>query len=207
MGKKQDKRIQDIRTKASAQKTKPDPWEIVTFRGWRMSRYTATALRVLEELLGFELSLVQGPYNKGVDDSAGTHDLDGVVDLAAYRAKKKCTIARRHSWAMWIRPYNWDGQGGMKHLHGCLLRARPMAALAQQQRDVAYPNKQNGLSGGGHDSFPVHPELETFDYNEWWHDKLLDDRIRGLTATINRLVDKLSAARAKRKRLQAQKKK
>lgn len=205
MGRKQEKRIRDIKAKSAAQKTKPDPWEIIVFRGWRMSRYTAAALRFLEELLGFELSIVQGPYNKSVGASAGTHDEDGVVDLAAYRAKKKCTVARRHSWAIWIRPTNWDGKGGMKHLHGVLLRAKNVASLAEWQRDTAYPNKWDGLSGNNRDTFPYHPELERFNYNEWWHDQLLEEKIRGVTATINKYLDMLSAARARRKRLKKKK--
>lgn len=201
MGKRQEKRIADIKAKAAAQQEAPDPWGIVTFRGWKMSRYTAAAIRVLEEHLGYELTIVQGPYHKGVSGSAGTHDLDGVIDLAPYRARRKCAVARRNSWAMWIRPYNWDGKGGGRHLHGCLLKAKPMAELAKWQRDVAYPNHWDGLSGNNHDNFPVHPELARFDYNEWWHDQLLDEQIKGVTATINRLLDKLAAARARRKML------
>lgn len=205
MGTRQDNRLRDIKAKAAKQKNKPDPDEIITFRGWKMSRYTATALRVLEELLGFELTILQGPYNPGsVGASAGTHDEDGVVDLAPFRAKKKCTVARRNSWAIWIRPTNWDGRGGVKHLHGCLLRAHPMAPLAMTQRDVAYPAHRDGLASNSIDTFPVHPLLKRFDYAEWWHDELLDDRIKGLTNFINRTIDKLSAARAKRKRLQAE---
>lgn len=197
-----ERRLESHRAAARRQTTKPDRDEIIWFRGWKMTRYTAAALRVLEEKLGFELSIVQGPWNGDVDASAGTHNKDGVVDLAPYRAKKKCTLARRNSWAMWIRPKR-PGVWG-KHLHGCLLRARPMADLAKWQRDVAYPNKWSGLSGNATDTFPVHPVLEPFDYNEWWHDQLLDDRIQGVTATINKYVDKLSAARAKRKKLVAE---
>lgn len=204
MGRKQMKRLQDIRAKAAAQVVKPDPDEIITFRGWRMSRYTAAALKVLEEKLGFELNLIQGPYNKSVGASAGTHDKDGVVDLSPYRWKAKVKVARFNSWSMWHRvaTSSWG-----EHCHGCLKRATPMADLAVWQLETAYPNRWDGLSGNNHDNFPYHPELERFDYNKWWHDQLLDDRIQGATATINRLLDKLSAARAQRKRLRAEKKK
>jgi hypothetical protein len=203
MGKRQEKRLKNIRDKAAAQKNKPDPDEIITFRGWKMSRYTAAAIRFLEEKLGFEVSLVQGPYNQSVDASAGTHAKDGVIDLSSYRARKKVTVARNNSWAMWPR----EAVAGLwgAHCHGVLKRAKPMAALAVWQLETAYPNKWDGLSGNNHDNFPSHPQLERFDYNEWWHDGLLDDRIKGVTATINRLVDKLSAERERRKRLRAKK--
>lgn len=205
MGKKQDRRIAEHKARAAAQTTKPDPDEIIYFRGWKMSRYTAAAIRFLEEVLGFELTILQGPYNKSVGASAGTHDKDGVIDLAPYRWRKKVKAARFHSWAMWHR-VAVAGLWG-EHCHGVLKRAKPMAALAVWQLETAYPNHWDGLDGNRHDNFPYHPELERFNYNDWYHDELLDDRIRGLTATINRLVDKLSAARAERKRLRAQKKK
>jgi hypothetical protein len=170
-----------------------------------MSRYTAAAISVLEEKLGYELTLVQGPYNKGVGASAGTHDLDGVIDLSSWRAKQKTTVARRNSWAMWPRkelPGVWGA-----HLHGVLKRAKPMASLAVFQLEVAYPNRWDGLAGNGPDTFVPHPTLDAFNYNEWWHDQLLEKKIDGVSARINRYMDKLAAARAQKKRLQAQKKK
>lgn len=206
MGKRQEKRLANHRAKAKAQAVKPDPNEIITFRGWKMTRYTAAAISVLEEKLGFELTLLQGPFNPGaVSGSAGTHDLDGVIDLAPFRARKKCTVSRQNSWASWIRPVNWDGQGGSKHIHQALLKAK-VASLAANQRDVAYPAHRNGLASNEVDHFKPHPELFPFNYNDWWHDALLDKRIRGINATINRLLDRLSAARARRKRLQDKKK-
>lgn len=179
--------------------------EIITYKGWRMSRYTAAAISVLQEKLGYELSIVQGPYNKGVGASAGTHDLDGVIDLSSWRSTQKVTVARRNSWAMWPRkelPGVWGA-----HCHGVLKRAKPMASLAVQQLEVSYPNHTDGLASESYDSFPVHPPLSAFNYNEWWHDKLLDQKIDGVSARINTFVDKLSAARAAKKRLKAQKKK
>jgi hypothetical protein len=170
-----------------------------------MSRYTAAAISVLQEKLGYELSLTQGPYNKSVGASAGTHDLDGVIDLSSWRMKQKVTVARRNSWAMWPRkdlPGVWSA-----HAHGVLNRAKPMASLAVFQLEVAYPNKWDGLASNGADTFVPHPTLDVFNYNEWWHDKLLDQRIDGLSARINTYVDKLAAARQQKKRLKAQKKK
>lgn len=200
-----ERRLESHRAAARRTTVKPDRDEMIWFRGWKMTRYMAAALRVMEEKLGYELSIVQGPWNDDVDASAGTHDKDGGVDLAPYQAKKKCTIARRNSWAMWIRPARAGVWG--KHLHGGLKQARPMADLLNWQINTAYPNKWDGLSGNNIDNFPVHPPLEVFDYNEWWHDQLLDQKITGLTATINKYVDRLSAARAKRKKLKAERRK
>lgn len=204
MSRRTERRLAEHRAAARKQRTKPDPAEIITFKGWRMSRYTAAAIKVLEEKLGFELTIVQGPYNKGVGASAGTHDLDGVIDLSSWRASKKVTVARRNSWAMWPRK-ELAGVWGA-HCHGVLKRAKPMASLAVFQLETAYPNRWDGLASNGLDTFPVHPALERFDYNEWWHDKLLDARIDGVSARINTYVDKLAAQRQLKKRLKAQRK-
>ena len=199
-----ERRLQNQLREARKRKVKPDPAEIITYKGWRMSRYTAAAIAVFELKLGFELTLVQGPYNKGVGASAGTHDLDGVIDLSAYKWRKKVTVGRQNSWAIWHRPARAGVWG--EHCHGVLNRAKPMAALAVQQLEVAYPAHRNGLADNGFDPFPVHPALEKFDYNEWWSDELLTQQIDGLSAKIAGWRDKISAARAVKKKLKAQRK-
>ena len=193
-------RLQAHKDLARRQQVKPDPWEIIEFRGWKMTRYTAAALSVMEEELGYELTIVNGPYNDDVSASANTHNEDGVVDLAPYQARRKCTVARKH-WASWIRPYNWNGRGGGKHIHQVLATPRNVNSLAEWQRDVAYPQGWNGLVGNHADNFPYHPVLEVFDYNAWWHDGLLEKRIAGINAKIQGLVERLSALRAKLKLL------
>ena len=204
MSKRAERRLADQLAAARKQKTKPDPAEIITYKGWRMSRYTAAAIAVLEMKLGFEIGIVQGPYNKGVGASAGTHDLDGVIDLSPYKWRKKVTVARRNSWAMWHRRALAGVWG--EHCHGVLKRAKPMASLAVYQLETAYPAQRDGLAGNAVDTFPVHPPLERFDYNEWWSDELLTQQIDGLTAKINGWLDKVSTARAVRKRLREQRK-
>jgi hypothetical protein len=150
-------RLQMHRDLARRQAVKPDPWELIEFRGWTMSRYTAAALSVLEEELGYELTIVNGPYNDDVSASANTHNEDAVVDLAPYQARRKCMASRKHGWASWIRPYNWNGRGGGKHLHQVLKGARDVNELAEWQRDVAYPNRWSGLVGNATDNFPTTP--------------------------------------------------
>jgi hypothetical protein len=81
-----------------------------------------------------------------------------------------------------------------------------MASLAVYQLETAYPARRDGLAGNGVDTFPYHPPLERFNYDAWWHDQLLDQQIDGLTAKINGWLDKVSTARAVRKRLREQKK-
>jgi hypothetical protein len=187
--------------KARATTLKPDPREIITFRGWKMTRYTATSLRVVEEILGYELTLVQGPYNDTVDASANTHDRDGVVDLAPFDAERKVKVMRANSWAIWIRPKNWDGRGGGKHEHGVLKAPWDVNELAEWQRDVAYPNGWDGLKGNNPDTFGFHPELTRFSYNDWWHDELLTTRITGINARIKTLRERISALKRRRELL------
>ena len=57
--KSRKRRLDQHRAAARRQTTKPDRDEIITFRGWKMTRYTAASLRVMEERLGYELSIVQ----------------------------------------------------------------------------------------------------------------------------------------------------
>lgn len=204
MSKRSERQLAQHLAAARKQKVKPDPWEIITYKGYRMSRYTAAAIAVLEAKLGFPLSLTQGPYNKGVGASAGTHDLDGAIDISSYKWRKKLRVARANSWAMWHRkdlPGVWTS-----HCHGILKRAKPMAALAVYQLETSYPARRDGLAGNGVDTFPYHPILQEFDYDAWWHNDLLDQQIDGLSARINGWLDKVATARAVRARLKAQKK-
>ena len=196
------KRLARHRAAADRTPLKPDPNEIITFRGWKMSRRTAAAVKVYEEKLGFELTIVQGPYHTGVGASAGTHDRDGVIDLAPYRWRKKVRVGRANSWAIWHRPPIPNLWG--EHEHGVLKGTRDLAPLAATQL-TQYDEHTDGLAGHAHDGFPFHPALEPFNYNAWWHDQLLTTQIKGVSATINKLLERLSAARARRKQLQQRK--
>lgn len=197
-------RLADNLTKAQSERAKgvpmPDPFEIIEFRGWQMSRYTAAAVAVLELRLGYELTIMQGPYNDG-SRSAGTHLKDGVIDLAPYQARRKARVARDHCWAAFYREPNWDGRGGGEHVHMVLNRPRDVDPLAEWQRDVAYPNHWNGLVGNGPDNMTYHPDLKEFNYAAWWHAGLLDQKITGLNARIATTRERLSSLRARRKLL------
>lgn len=76
----------------------PDPFERVVFRGKLMDQKTACFLRAMEAELGYELTVVQGCWqstdgsSNDVGASAGTHDLGGVVDLAAYDWERKVKV-------------------------------------------------------------------------------------------------------------------
>lgn len=197
-------RLQAHRDLARQQPEKPDPWEIIVFRGWKMTRYTAAAIVVIEEELGYELTIVNGPYNDDVSASANTHNEDGVIDLAPFQAARKVRVMRGKHWVAFLRPFNWNSRGGGKHVHAVLSRPHDVNDLAEWQRDVAYPNGWNGLTGNHADNFPFHPEITPFNYHDWWHDGLLETRITGITARIQSLRERISALRAKRKLLRDQ---
>lgn len=160
-----------------------DAYQRVKFRGVTVNRRTKAALLEAEEQLGYELTIVQGSYNKGVGASAGTHDGGGVVDLAAYEAVRKCRVLKNIGFAAWHRPYNWDGKGGGEHIHACLIGDAEMAPLAKSQclGFLADPPR-NGLGGwpfGLDYTYRPDPPV-VFDYAAWTRDRLMAARVRSL---------------------------
>jgi hypothetical protein len=64
---------------------------------------------------------------------------------------------------------------------------------------------RNGLSGHALDPDPWrHPDEDVFDFYAYWHDGLLEQRIKGLRAKLKRIRERMSALRARRKNLKAQ---
>ena len=124
-----------------------DAFDRVIFRGKTMDKKTRAFLLAMEAKLGYELTVVQGCYNKGgVAASAGTHDLGGVVDLAAYDWKNKCKVAADLGGAAYHRPYIKGLWGEHIHLiireHGNL-----SSGAAAQVKDWDSKPPRNGLKG------------------------------------------------------------
>src|ERR1044072_226071 len=71
----------------------------------------------------------------GAPQSGGTHTKGGAFDLLDLPGGTDLWVARQMGAdATWSRPYNWDGRGGMAHMHG-VLRGCPHNGPARYQYD------------------------------------------------------------------------
>ena len=92
----------------------------------------------------------------GAAASAGTHSEGGAFDLLDLPGDEEIWVGRQMGAdALWSRPYNWDGQGGMDHDHG-VLRGCPHNGPARYQIaavDAGF-NGLGHLGEGGRDTGP-----------------------------------------------------
>jgi hypothetical protein len=189
--------------------TMPNPDELIQFRGATVDRRTAAALTVMENRLGYELTVVQGHNPGGVDASAGTHDGLGTVDLAPFDWRNKVKVGREVGFDIWHRLPSEGPWAEHNHavLHG---KGHGLSPAAQRQTE-SYDRHRNGLANDAFDPFPVHPDRPpVFDYAAWWHDQqdkkhddILRARVRTWRAERKRLAEKISAIRARRAMLKA----
>lgn len=121
----------------------------ITFRGVTLSTRTRDMILAAEKILGWQLVLTQGSYNKGgVTASAGTHDGGGAVDVRARDltdAQKTAVVValRQVGFASWHRlpsEGNW-----VEHIHSIAIGDAELSAGAKAQ--VAdYKAGRNGLA-------------------------------------------------------------
>jgi len=188
----------------------PDPYELIQWRGGpeKVDRRTAAMLTVMEEKLGYELSVVQGfdPLG-GVSASAGTHG-HGAVDLAPFDWRNKVAVGRKVGFDIWHRMPN-EGPWA-EHEHGIDHGNKRLTGPAQRQT-VQYDNKTNGLANFGPDTFFFHPDRPpVFNYAAWWKDQQAAKRddiaranVKKWRATRKRLAERISTLRARRAMLKA----
>lgn len=109
--------------------TTTDGAEVITVtlgdKTFRAGRRTAAHIAwTIDELArehpGAHLHIIQPCYNDGVDASAGTHDLDGVIDveIVGLSGEATQTFMRRKGWADWFRT---PAQGLTFHNHAVSL--------------------------------------------------------------------------------------
>lgn len=133
-----------------------DRYDRVTFRGKTVNKITKAALEECERRLGYELTIVQGSYHKGIGASAGTHDGGGVIDLAPADWKRKQDVLRAVGFAAWHRtpiPGVWG-----EHIHAVLIGDTDAAPAAQRQVE-SYLAGRNGLANNARESGP-RPRIE-----------------------------------------------
>lgn len=148
----------------------------VTFGGqtFRAGRRTAahlefTAERLEEHEPDARLVVIQPPFNTGVDASAGTHDFDGVLDVAilgmdwfpAQRFLREC------GWAAWFRTPPFS-----PHIHMISLGCPGRLGEFVPGQILDYFNHAFGLAGQhepGSDTswFPDDIEATEFDFAAW----------------------------------------
>lgn len=84
----------------------------------------------------------------GAPQSGGTHTRGGASDFLDLPGEVDIEIARQMGAdATWERHYNWDGRGGIAHVHS-VLRDCPHNEPARYQID-AVDDDYNGLGKGG----------------------------------------------------------
>jgi len=120
-----------------------EAYDKVKFRGAYVNKRMRLALEQVEEILGYELTIIQGGYSYG-SLSAGTHTYGNAADLSAYDWQRKVRALVSKGFAAWYRPYNWDGKGGGAHIHCLLLFDREAEGLALAQMK-GFLRGRNGL--------------------------------------------------------------
>jgi len=186
----------------SAATSRPDPDELIAWRGVVIDRRTAALLCVVEQELGYTLSIIKAHEMGGAGSvSSTTHNGLGVVDLAPYDAKNKLRALKKFMGAYHRTPSQgpWS-----EHIHACSFVTRGMDPLAVAQL-VDFDKLLDGLAGHRPDPDPWrHPDAQKFNYDAYWHDLLLEQRVTGLKARLKKVAEHMSMLRAKRRMLKAQ---
>jgi peptidoglycan hydrolase-like protein with peptidoglycan-binding domain len=118
---------------------------------------TRSMLAEAKRLLGRNVVLLQGSYNRGGDPtSAGTHDGGGVVDISVKGMNSATRTAvvralRRVGFAAWVR--SPDQADWPWHIHAAAINDTDLSSQAQHQIGDYYLGL-NGLAGRGPDDGP-----------------------------------------------------
>lgn len=136
----------------------PPPYERVSWRTKTVDARTRYLLTLVEKKLGFALYCYQGSYNTGVQQSGGTHDGGGAIDLSirplnssTNRAEDIVRVLRQHGFAAWWRK-PWQGDWS-DHIHAVECGNRMLASNARWQVDE-YRAGRSGLASRGADDGP-----------------------------------------------------
>jgi hypothetical protein len=131
----------------------------------------------------------------GATASAGTHSSGGAADF--YPDSDYVWVARQMGAdATWLRPYNWDGAGGMAHIHS-VLTGCPHNGPARYQIDAVRAG-QNGLASHGADTGPRPLSGRTWQQGIEWaraqEDEVTPEDIAKIAdAVTEQVVDKVVA--------------
>lgn len=114
---------------------------------------TIACIEHAEKLAGHEFVCTQGSYQSGAGDenSAGTHDLGGVVDLRWCGHYACIRHLRMAGLAAWLRT---PAQGPWPHHIHAVVVGHPRLAASAQSQVFAYLEGRNGLARSGTDDGP-----------------------------------------------------
>jgi hypothetical protein len=173
------------------------PYDRTKHDGEPVNWRTKAGLLVMEDKLGYKLSVLQGSYNAGgVAASGGTHDGGGAVDLSPWDWENKVHAGRGvGKFDMWHRPTlagEWS-----EHIHG--IHAADAEASAEAKAQMAQYNAgTNGLADHGPDNFPFHPDRPpVFDFFEWQKAQTLRHRLRQMVRRRNKIDKGIKKTRKK----------
>ncbi|MFC7383979.1 peptidoglycan-binding domain-containing protein [Sphaerisporangium rhizosphaerae] len=133
------------------------PGARVSVGGGVIDTRTRSMLAEAKRLLGRDLVLLQGSYNRGGDPtSAGTHDGGGVVDISVKGMTPATRTAvvralRGVGFAAWVR--SPDQAEWPWHVHAAAINDTDLSSQAQHQIGDYYLGL-NGLAGRGPDDGP-----------------------------------------------------
>lgn len=156
---------------------------------------TIACIERAEQIAGHRFTVTQGSYQSGAGDpnSAGTHDLGGVVDLA-WCGHTRCVRALREAgMAAWHRT---AAQGPWPpHIHAVVV-GHPRLARSAANQVTAYLNGRDGLASNGPDDGP---RLDPIPRPVWpWpeEDQMTpkqEAKLDGLAVAVEHLADMMEA--------------
>jgi hypothetical protein len=128
------------------------------------------AMAKLEAKLGYKpesLDLAQGCHHDG-SLSGGTHSKADVFDLSYAEADKKAQALIDLGVIPFVRDYNWDGAGGLAHVH-CIIVGSPGLAPQAAAQIPDWRAHKNGLaSHGPYTGHPWDGAIRDFAYDPHW---------------------------------------
>jgi hypothetical protein len=141
-------------------------------------------------VVGGRLVIVQGSFNRGLSESAGTHDLAGAIDVRtwnlsasererAMRAGRDPSIVGGAAW--W---YRTEAQGFDPHMHVVLLGDAPMSPQTLDQAED-YRDGLNGLANERADDFWRPATITNYRYIE---DDMADPAVQAQLDRIEKAV-------------------
>lgn len=131
-----------------------DAFTRLDFEGHELDRLTLAAYEHGADILGATPNMSQGSFTDAFGPSGGTHSGSGAFDLDPPPAGHTFhEIQRAYRWggcAAWHRPFNWDGRGGIEHVHVIVIGDAGVSIEALNQVHD-YHAGLNGLANHGID--------------------------------------------------------